>query len=198
MRITDTEDFFNFYPQGYTINTWVKTEQVVEWGALACKQLAEDIGWTVYCGDGDIWHGLRGVGDVASDVDINDNQWHMVTGTYNAETGVVTTYVDGESAGSDTSADVALTNIYPVLLGAEHIDGVASRYEGLLDNVGIYSYAISPVEVAVLYTDMVGGEICVGGNPDNDLTGDCKVDILDFAVLAADWLECNIVPTCLP
>ncbi len=198
VQITDSEDFFNFYPLGYSANVWFKTVQS-GWGALACKQLADTLGWTVYYGEGGIWNGLRGVGSVASSGSLNDDQWHMVTATYNAETGVITTYVDGEPVGSDTSSDVALTNIYPVILGAEHIDGVANRYEGLLDSVGIYSYAISPLEVAVLYTDvMTDVEICVGGNPENDLSGNCRVDIEDFAILATSWLECNLVPDCMP
>ena len=27
--------------------------------------------------------------------------------------------------------------------------------------------------------------------PAGDITGDCLVDIADFAVMAADWLECG-------
>lgn len=34
---------------------------------------------------------------------------------------------------------------------------------------------------------------CVGSLP-ADLTGDCRVDIKDFAMLAASWMTCNIIP----
>ena len=195
VQITGSEDFFNFYPLGYSANVWTKSVQS-GWGALACKQSKDDdLGWTVYCGSGNIWNGLRGVASVYNDnAGVSDNQWYMVTITYDAEAGVLTTYVDGESVGSDTSTAVALTNIYPVLLGAERTNGLGDCYEGLLDSVGIYSYALRPLEVAVLYTDvMTDAEICLE-QPENDLSGDCRVGLEDFAILATNWLECNLVP----
>jgi len=30
--------------------------------------------------------------------------------------------------------------------------------------------------------------------PRSDLTGDCKVDFRDFAVIASEWLDCNLDP----
>lgn len=63
------------------------------------------------------------------------------------------------------------------------------------------------IEVAKVYTDFnPGSEICVG-NPEFDVAGpggvgeqfrDCIVDLHDFAAFAQGWLECNVVPTCLP
>ena len=200
VQITGSEDYFNFYPLGYSANVWIKTVQS-DWGCMASKQDKiipyPHSGWTLDCGNGDIWNGLREVGSISSDVNINDNQWHMVTATYDAEAGVITTYVDGEPVGSDASTDVASTNAYPVVLGAEFTDGQVA-YEGLLDSVGIYSYGLSPLEVAVLYTDvMTDAEICIE-QPENDLSGDCRVDLEDFAILATNWLECNLVPDCIP
>ena len=73
-----------------------------------------------------------------------------------------------------------------------------STYEGLLDKVSIYSYALSPIDVAVLYTDVMTGEsICVE-QPERDFDGNCRVDMLDFAMFATGWLECNRVPSCIP
>ncbi len=206
VQIADSKDFFNFYPQGYTINAWVKTEQSGDWGAMVAKQFRGDE-YTTYRGvvlgrtDGNkACSSLRQVfgGDITGDSIINDNQWHMITGTYDAETGTGSVYVDGllENQIVDT-ANKAGTNDQLVVLGAETVSGISS-YAGLLDKTSIYSYALSNIDVAVLYTDMVGGTLCVGGNPENDLNGDCRVDILDFAEFAADWMECNIVPTCLP
>ena len=34
---------------------------------------------------------------------------------------------------------------------------------------------------------------CIGSLP-ADISGDCRVDIEDFAMLAASWLDCNIIP----
>jgi len=32
------------------------------------------------------------------------------------------------------------------------------------------------------------------GKPEMDFNGDCKVDFVDFAIMASSWLECNLVP----
>ncbi|MCK5271693.1 MAG: immunoglobulin domain-containing protein [Sedimentisphaerales bacterium] len=221
VRITDSEDFFNFYPQGYTVNAWVKTEQEADYGCMASKQHRGDNhptdseGWVLNCTDtGTAAHGLRQVfgGSVVGTSNIADNQWRMVTTTYNAETGTGTVYVDGllESQLADTVSK-APTNTYPVVLGAETVLAELSAYEGLLDKTSIYSYALDQVEVAMLYIGVMGGDLCVGGNPEGDLNDDCKVDaqdfveltndwldgqvnLLDFAVLSTGWLECNLVP----
>jgi concanavalin A-like lectin/glucanase superfamily protein len=218
VRITDSEDFFNFYPQGYTLSIWVKNEHIVDWSTMISKEARDGIDypdWTgvLLCRSGNLWSDNRpdrgsnalrqvfgdGVGeDILSESSISDNQWHMVTGTYNAETGEGRIYVDGmlENQMVDTESK-APTNDQPVIFGVETISGTGP-YVGLLDKASIYSYALSQIDVALLYTDVMGGNLCVGGNPEYDLNDDCKVDILDFAMLAADWLECNIVPTCLP
>jgi len=209
VQITDSEDFFNFYPQGYTLNAWVKTVQDADYGCMTSKQDRNDYpnieGWVLNCTNtGVAAHGLRqvfGSGAGASVVgtsNIADNQWHMVTATYNAETGTGTIYVDGllENQLVDTVRK-APTNGYPMILGAETVSG-SSSYAGLLDKASIYSYSLSQVEVAVLYTDVTGGNLCVGGNPEYDLNNDCQVDLEDFALLATSWMECNLVPDCMP
>jgi len=210
VRITDSEDFFNFYPQGYTLNIWVKTEQDADYGCMASKQDRNDYpdieGWVLNCTNtGVAAHGLRrvfGSGAGASVVgtsNIADNEWHMVTATYDAETGTGRVYVDGllENQLVDTVRKAPINN-FPVLFGAESISAELALYEGLLDKTSIYSYALSQNSVALLYVDVMGGNLCVGGNPDYDFNDDCKVDVLDFAEFVSDWLECNLVPECLP
>ena len=66
-------------------------------------------------------------------------------------------------------------------------------YVGDMDDFRIYNYPLDGYEVAELYTTLAGGEICVE-LPMGDFNEDCKVDILDFAVFASQWLECNWVP----
>ncbi|MCK5271449.1 MAG: hypothetical protein KAJ52_02690 [Sedimentisphaerales bacterium] len=210
VRITDSEDFFNFYPQGYTLNIWVKTEQDADYGCMTSKQDRNDYpdieGWVLNCTNtGVAAHGLRqvfgsGAGvSVVGTSNIADNEWHMVTATYDAETGTGRVYVDGllENQLVDTVRKAPINN-FPVLFGAESISAELALYEGLLDKTSIYSYALSPVDVALLYINVMGGNLCVGGNPEYDFNGDCKVDVLDFANFVSDWLECNLVPDCLP
>ena len=210
VRITDSEDYFNFYPLGYTVNVWVKTEQYDAYGAMASKQHRGDWpdwdGWVLSCNNtGKANNALRQVfGDysgapIIGTSDVADSQWHMVTGTYDSQTGIGTIYIDGklENQLIDTERKAA-TNDFPMVLGAETVFAELAVYEGLLDKVSIYSYALSQIDVAVLYTGVMTGEkICIG-LPENDFNGDCRVDLLDFAMLSTGWMECNLVPTCMP
>lgn len=56
-------------------------------------------------------------------------------------------------------------------------------------NSQIYAVVLDGPEVAYCRTRMAG-----------DINGDCKVDIDDFALMASNWLECNLEPqeTCPP
>ena len=71
----------------------------------------------------------------------------------------------------------------------------------MIDEVKIYSYAQTPLEVAVEYTNLMEGKT-VCPYPDDptlqfDFNGNCKVDLGDFVTLAENWAACNIVPTCI-
>ncbi|MCK5271692.1 MAG: LamG domain-containing protein, partial [Sedimentisphaerales bacterium] len=205
VRITDSEDDFNFYPQGYTVNAWVKTVQADAYGAMASKQdrTGESFdwkGWILNCTDdnGKAINSLRQVAGAKGTTNVADDQWRMVTGTYDAETGVVAVYVDGKlETESAPISNVASTNAYPVVFGAGTVLAETSTYEGLLDKMSIYSYALSPIDVAVLYTDVMTGESICLEQPEHDYNDDCRVDLLDFAMLSTGWLECNLVPDCI-
>jgi hypothetical protein len=74
-----------------------------------------------------------------------------------------------------------------------------ATFNGLIDDVRVYDFALDATEVAMLYTDVMLGEmVCVGGNPAMDFNGDCRVGIEDLALLVSEWLECNLVPDCKP
>ena len=44
-----------------------------------------------------------------------------------------------------------------------------------------------------MYYDVTGEKICLNP-PAEDLNGDCKVDLGDFAVLAENWLKTGLYP----
>ena len=70
--------------------------------------------------------------------------------------------------------------------------------KGAVDEVEIWNYTMNPVEVATMYTDLIGGWICVTPAA-FDTTGpdgmpDCKVDLYEMAQIAEVWLECGRIP----
>jgi len=215
VTINNSVDFFNFYPRGYTVSAWVNMQEKTgaDWGAFVAKQQREDgASWKGFIlshqSAGQAVSTLRqSFNDLGSGTDVDDNKWHLVVGTYDAATQVGKVYVDGVLKGQATNTAAVETNPRALIFGEEVSTSRISPYIGQLDDVRIWSYALDPVTVAVLYTDFnPGAEVCVE-NPEYDVAGpdgigdafrDCRVNLYDFVPFANAWLDCNIVPTCIP
>ncbi len=218
VSLENSNDYFNFFPQGYTISTWVQSTQSGWVPYVAKQQSGDTAGFLMGSAGGDGgFHTLRGHngmnssdGNLYSYVSVNDGQWHLVTGTFDAETKLAKVYVDGRLANTSTASS---NNISPsefvVTFGAWWYGSETSNLDGLLEDIKIWSYPLEDITIALLYTVFnPGSEICMG-NPANDIAGpevdgngdpvpDCRVDLYDLAAFGAGWLECNIVPTCIP
>ena len=129
-----------------------------------------------------------------------DGQWHHVVLSYDESLGGdqnvmgITLYLDGGLADSTTVGNAT----WPAKLGPE-LDHIViggrsnrgwtwdypERYTGKIDEFAIYPGVLSPERVAIHYAS----GMCTMSQ--GDLTGDCKVDFDDFAVLASEWLLCN-------
>ena len=90
---------------------------------------------------------------VGANRDLQDDRWHHVFGTYDGEKACV--YVDGKLGNSkDIRGNIAV-NDSPVVIGdnpewsEQH--GYDWSWNGLIDDVSIYSYALSAEEVKGLY-----------------------------------------------
>ncbi|AQT67838.1 Glucan endo-1,3-beta-glucosidase A1 precursor [Anaerohalosphaera lusitana] len=59
---------------------------------------------------------------------------------------------------------------------------------GTLDDVRIYNYPLPYEQIAQLYVDQAGGEICAD-RPSMDFNNDCIVDYSDLMIFASHWLE---------
>ncbi|AQT68097.1 hypothetical protein STSP2_01252 [Anaerohalosphaera lusitana] len=107
------------------------------------------------------------------------------------DSGQARLYADGElvatrnnfALGTDTESSLKL--------------GGGAAFPGAMDEVMIHNYAMSADDVAALYYETSQEALCLYP-PSIDLNDDCRVDLTDFAVLAQNWLECGMVPTCLP
>jgi hypothetical protein len=208
VEITGSGDFFNFYPQGYTISAWCKRAPTIAgWGAFVSKQgLAPARGFIlIHDEDGGASHTLRDVwGNLTGTVDVDTDSWHLVTGTYDstAATNQGKLYVDGIQIAQVTKAAIAATSSAPLIFGHEQVeDPTIGLYTGLLDDIRIWSYPLDNYEVAHLYTDLeTAAKICVN-RPSMDISGpggapDCIVNLFDFAAVAGQWLDCDVVPDC--
>jgi len=119
--------------------------------------------------------------------------WHHLAVTFDGANSIM--YVDGRPLGSagfsfGSKGDSMMT------IGACEVNG-GNPYNGYIDDVRLYDYALSFQEVAVLYTDVWPDvDICIG-NPAHDIDGDCIVGLGDLAAFCSEWLDCNLVPDCI-
>ena len=114
---------------------------------------------------------------------------------YDPVAGVVRVYVDGVKQGEATAmvANFNRPNLAPLIFGAESTDGSIGPSSATIDDVKVYDYALDSTEIAQQYVNVMGGYICIGGNPASDLSGDCQVNLDDLSMLAEDWLKSNRV-----
>jgi hypothetical protein len=89
-------------------------------------------------------------GSIHCTVDVNDGRWHHVAGTYNGSQ--ICLYVDGKLDASSTASGTIKINNQPVYIG-ENSERPGRFWNGLIDDVRLYSYDLSADEVAVIYAD---------------------------------------------
>jgi len=81
-------------------------------------------------------------------VNVNDGQWHHVAGAYDGAK--VYLYVDGVLDNSAKASGSIETNDQPVCIG-ENAEQTGRYWNGLIDDVRIYNYALSHDEIVALY-----------------------------------------------
>lgn len=202
IRIMGSDNAFNFYPQGLTVNCWIKTASHPDWMAIITKQ--NDTGWdsgfvlnTHFDGVLEfLIPSIRGTFDGPwANVTISDDTWHMVTMTWDGSFSKI--YYDGQLAVVSveyTDPSELPVSTSPVVIGADRPDGTFP-FIGLLDEMSVYNYAIDHAAIARLYTDVeTNASICI--DPDElafDANDDCVIDMIDFSAFAAKWMDCNRV-----
>ncbi len=133
---------------------------------------------------------------------LTQDQWQQIAVTFDGTTGVM--YSNGEIKGSGSFAlgdkEDAINAM--ICLGGSNFDNNPGKWmNGVLDDVKIYNYALTDIEVAQKFVaDDPGGKVCVASlKPDTkyDLNDDCIIDISDFAEFAAAWLDCGLIPDCI-
>ncbi len=131
-----------------TVAAWIKvTAFDVAWQAIVTKgdtawRLSRDQGNNVHFACTGLWpEWARGSANV------NDGQWHHVAGTYDGSE--LRLYVDGKLDASARAQGAINMNTYPVYIG-ENAEHSGRGWHGLIDDVRLYNYALSDVEIKAL------------------------------------------------
>ncbi|MCK4999018.1 MAG: hypothetical protein KAS23_05770 [Anaerohalosphaera sp.] len=202
ITIPGSEEAFNFYNKGLTVNAWVKTPGRAYSTIISKRAVESDTGWMLRA-TGSAGFTLEGssTGALSGGDSVIDDEWHMVTAQYDGEN--VKLYVDGILVDSGQNTNEIGLHADQLVIGAARANGTGF-YLGVVDDIRIWSYAIDPVDIAYYYHDITDETLCIDqvGLEMFDITGpdgepDCVVNIYDFAAFASDWLNCRLVPDCL-
>lgn len=131
---------------------------------------------------------------VAGSLSVNDGKWHHITATYDNE--FIRLYIDGYPDGETEYADGISVGESSLLIG-ENI-GYERAFNGLIDEVRIYEIGLSADKILAEFVADDGYNSCGQIYKKTDINRDCYVNLLDFAEIAAMWLECSDVtePSC--
>ncbi|QUE52655.1 tandem-95 repeat protein [Luteolibacter ambystomatis] len=133
---------------------------------------------------------------------VNDNQWHHVAATRSGTTGTV--YVDGNPLATASGTAKSLVSTITMSIGWDQRDN-NRRFKGLLDEVRLYTRALSASELNGLHDGLIAnrapaftassftmGNATVGSAYSGSLVGratDADTDVLTFAkVSGPSWL----------
>ncbi len=129
---------------------------------------------------------------------ISTNQWHHIAGVYDYQK-KMSLYIDGVKITSKHAAGSIDTNDNSVCIGTNPApipECNTGDWNGEIDTVHVFNYALTDAEVAGIYVSEGGWlETCVEHAP-TDLSGpegvpDCYTNIYDFVEVARSWLMCN-------
>lgn len=87
-------------------------------------------------------------GHLPTQKEVSDGQWHHLVGVYDGSH--LSLYVDGELDTTCAATGRIRRNDWPVFIG-ENSEQTNREWDGLIDDVRIYSYALSECEVKGLY-----------------------------------------------
>ncbi|UCG58438.1 MAG: hypothetical protein JSU70_02815 [Phycisphaerales bacterium] len=141
-----------------TISAWIKVNAFdKDWQAIVTKG---DGAWRLQrnWGSNTLEFGCSGLlvpgtrwGQIFGAKDVNDAQWHHVVGVYDGQK--IFLYVDGSLDASAEASGTIRVHDRPVYIGANS-EKPDRNWNGLIDDVRIYNYALSADEIATIAQDV--------------------------------------------
>jgi hypothetical protein len=187
---------------GLTVAFWVKWGGLnTNWQGIINRRTAwaaDQMMWQVEeANDGAGISLTRAGSSTTARAPVTVDQWAYITATCDKITGTIKIYLNGElySTATGFTYGTGVNAALKMGCGVLSAEGVAGDFFwGTLDDVKLYNYARTTVQVANDYLSVKGGWVCNNeGTVDltYDFNNDCQVDLGDFALLAADWLNSN-------
>ena len=182
------------FSSSFTVSAWIKvpysaTGRVgIILGDYGLWQ-AINVNLELY-GDGEIRFYWDASPNLLGSTDLRDDSWHLVTFVRDKDAEKVYGYVDGNPDFEYSEAIDDKTATWPHRIGRDARTG-DTAFDGVIDDVRIYNYALSHAEVG--YLALQGGTpLAVPPLPPYaaklDIVQDNKINLKDYAVLTEKWL----------
>lgn len=140
-----------------TFSAWVKVVNIAQTGIIVGDGYMS--GGYIYLYQNKVWFSVDNqgrAGDVSAEITLDE--WVHVVGTFDAGTGATALWINGvkmdEGSGAIMTVWSGYTGLEQFYLGKEN--GGGNAFDGLLDEVGIWTRALSDVEISVLYNGGAG------------------------------------------
>lgn len=199
-----TEDFGLTSTNNVTYTAWIKGWKEVNWAGIVYSR---GPACGIHFGDNNTLHYTWNNNSSATynwngGPVIPQNEWAFVALTIEPDkaTLYVYSFSYGLQSGTNEMSHVPQTTA-GIKLGWDPMD--ETRYfNGMMDDVRMFNYALEPLDIAnVILEVKPDASLCLS-YPDMDISGpdgepDCAVDIFDFALVASQWMQCNLLPDCL-
>jgi len=215
IKITNSENAFNNYKLGLTVNTWIKGTDKT-WSGIIAKQHRTSIdttgatGWALEIRGSNATNApmgsasfvIRGLSTLSSPLVVVDANWHMITVTFDGATKEAKIYVDANQVNSMTMTGTGPFDCNEaVYIGSEFADHstVYQPFGGTVDDVRIFNHPVSAQSVLDMYNEFTDPDkvLCISPYASElDANMDCKVDFADLAELVSGWLSCGLYPDC--
>ena len=199
IEIPDSNEFFDFAAQGYTLTAWVKGTG----GYRAIRKLPVEIDLNTANG---LWVKVGTWQQATTAPEGIEDEWHFIAVTYDPGTGQQTAYgiyddddvipvlhtqlKNSVTVGSDTTSNMTIG-------GPNATNPAANNYAGAIDDVQVYNYALTEAEIIAVYGALTDAPLCLTlDDPDIapfDHNNDCQVTLADFAAYAEAWLNTQVV-----
>lgn len=190
---------FENFQSGLTFSVWANPTAVRTWarfidlGNIVEEAVVENV-FLAREGTSTTLRLDTGAGALNATNAITLNEWQFFAVTV-TEAGDVVMYKNGMPIQTGTVGLPVVATRHLNYIGESNWPD--ELFEGLLDDISVYNYALTADTIADMYAG-VAGDFC--RYPDIpgelDYNGNCIVDLADFAAFAASWLNCGLYPNC--
>jgi hypothetical protein len=144
----------NLQNTSYSISVWFKLESIGNYQAIILNRGNSDRHTGIWVSNTNkiritMYAGGSPALDVSGSTTINTGQWYNIVLVYNRGTGVYA-YLNGHSEISQSTSSNYLIESGETAIGRKGIDST-DYFDGMIDDVAIFSRALSPTEVTELY-----------------------------------------------